>query len=145
MELGTTGAILSFALERKSEIEAFYRKYISQVEESGLKEVFESIQRAQKKRERLLTRFRRENVTEMILEPIHGFESDSYALSSVSETVADDSSLQQVAIRIEESSHSFFLKASKKTTFLPEVSDKFKELSEKAASNIELLKRVSLN
>jgi rubrerythrin len=145
MELGTTGAILSFALKRESEIEAFYTKYKSQVEGSGLKEVFESIHRAQKKRERLLTRFRRENVTEMILEPIHGFESDSYALSLVSEVATDDSALQQIAIRIEESSHSFFLKASEKTTFLPEVSDKFKELSEKAASTIELLKRVSLN
>lgn len=145
MELGTTGAILSFALERESEIGAFYKKYVSQVEESNLKDAFESIQKAQKKRERLLTRFRRENVTEMILEPIHGFESDSYALSLVSEAAADDSTLQQIAIRIEESSHSFFLKASEKTTFLPEVSYKFNELSEKAASNIELLKQVTLD
>ncbi|MFX1578174.1 MAG: hypothetical protein ACFFBJ_00895 [Promethearchaeota archaeon] len=143
MELGTTGAILSFALERESKIGAFYKKYVSQVKDSGLKEVFESIQKAQKKRERLLTRFRRENVTEMILEPIHGFEREPHELDLTHESIVDDSILQQIAIKIEESSHSFFREASVKTTFLPEVSDEFKNLSEKAASTLELLKTAS--
>lgn len=142
MELGTTGAILSFALERESEIGAFYDKYTAQIEGSNLKESFENIQRAQKKRERLLTRFRRENVTEMILEPIHDFESDAYELDLTNADTATDDSLQRVAIMIEESSHSFFLKASEKTTFLPEVSEEFRNLSNKAANNIELLKNI---
>ncbi|MFW9805521.1 MAG: hypothetical protein ACFFFK_02170 [Candidatus Thorarchaeota archaeon] len=142
MELGTTGAILSFALERESEIGAFYSKYTTQVEGSSLKDAFESIQRAQKKRERLLTRFRRENVTEMILEPIHDFESDSYELDLTNADTVNDVALQKVAIMIEESSQAFFLKASEKTTFLPEVSEEFKNLSNKAANEIELLKSI---
>jgi len=143
MELGTTGAILSFALERESMISAFYKKYSSQVGSAGLKDAFSSMQRAQKKREKLFTRFRRENVTEMILEPIHGFERDPYELSLEDDGDLDDSAIRQTAIEIEESSRSFFLKASEKTTFLPEVSEEFKNLSNKAARNAELLKSSS--
>ena len=143
MELGTTGAILSFALERESKIGAFYNKYSSQVGSSGLKDAFSSIQRAQKKREKLLTRFRRENVTEMILEPIHDFERDPFELTLVEEGDLDDSALQKIAIEMEESSQAFFLKASEKTTFLPEVSEEFKNLSDKAAKNADLLKSTS--
>jgi rubrerythrin len=139
MDLGTTGAILSFALKRETEIGAFYVKYTSLVGDSSLKKIFENIHRVQKKRERLLTRFRRENVTEMILEPIHGFESEAYELTIFIEDSPDDASLKDMAIKIEESSHSFFLKASEKTTFLPEVSEEFKNLSDKAAINMELL------
>jgi hypothetical protein len=143
MELGTTGAILSFALERESMIGAFYNKYSSQVGSAGLKDVLSSIQRAQKKREKLLTRFRRENVTEMILEPIHDFERDPFELKLTEEGDLDDSALQKIAIEIEESSQAFFLKASEKTAFLPEVSEEFKNLSDKAANNVELLKSIS--
>ena len=143
MDLGTTGAILSFALKREAEIGAFYGKYTTLVSNPSLKEVFERIQKAQKKRERMLTRFRRENVTEMILEPIYGFESDAHELTISSEDSPDDSFLKESAIKIEESSHSFFLKASEKTTFLPEVSEEFIGLSDKADGWIATLKSIS--
>jgi hypothetical protein len=143
MHLGTTGAILSFALKRESEIGAFYDKCKSLVGNTNLKDAFETIMRAQKKRERLLSRFRRENVTEMILEPIHDFESEPFELNLSTEESLDDAAIQQTAIKVEENSQSFFLKASEKTTFLPEVSDEFKNLSDKAASYMELLKSVN--
>jgi hypothetical protein len=143
MDLGTTGSILSFALTRETEVGAFYRRYTSLVGSSSLREAFELLQKAQQKRERLLNRFRRENVTEMILEPIHGFDSEAFELAFTSEDSPGDSSLHENAIKIEESSYSFFLRASEKTTFLPEVSDEFKRLSDKAKSNIALLKSIS--
>ncbi len=143
MDLGTTGAILSFALKREAEIGPFYKKGASLTDSSSLRETLELLQKAQRKRERLLSRFRRENVTEMILEPIHGFESEAFELTISIEDSPDDSSLLANAIKIEESSCSFFLKASEKTTFLPEVSDEFKRLSDKAESNIVLLKSIS--
>ncbi|MBY8998303.1 MAG: hypothetical protein KGD60_11275 [Candidatus Thorarchaeota archaeon] len=143
MDLGTTGAILSFALTREAEIGAFYEKYTSLIGSSSLTEAFELLQKTQRKRERMLSRFRRENVTEMILEPIHGFASEAFELAISSEDSPDDSFLLGNAIKIEESSCSFFLKASEKTTFLPEVSDEFKRLSDKAESNIAILKSIS--
>jgi hypothetical protein len=143
MDLGTTGSILSFALKREAEIGTFYKKCASLTGSSSLIETFDLLQNTQRKRERLLSRFRRENVTEMILEPIHDFDSEAFELAISSEDSPDDSSLLVTAIKIEESSCSFFLKASEKTTFLPEVSDEFKRLSEIAKSNIALLKSIS--
>jgi hypothetical protein len=143
MNLGTTGAILSFAIEREAKIGAFYGKYSSEISSSNLMEAFDLLKKEQQKRDRLLNRFRRENVTEMILEPIHDFESAPFELEITVQDSLDDFSLQANAIRIEESSHSFFLKASEKTTFLPEVSDEFKRLSHKAEKHISLLKSIS--
>ncbi|MFW9968462.1 MAG: hypothetical protein ACFFEA_15045, partial [Candidatus Thorarchaeota archaeon] len=105
-----------------------------------LKQAFEEILKAQRKRERVLSRFRRENVTEMILEPIHGLSSHEYELSIASEENHDDSSLQASAIKMEENSQLFFLNASAKATFLPEVSEQLKRFSEESGSHIALLK-----
>ena len=143
MNLGTTGAIFSFALKREAEIGVFYSTYLSIIDSSKLRDAFVLLKKEQQKRERLLNRFRRENVTEMILEPIHDFESESFELTTTIQESLDDSILHEHAIKVEENSHSFFLKASEKTTFLPEVSDEFKRLSNKAEKNISMLKSIS--
>jgi hypothetical protein len=143
MNLGTTGAILSFALEREVERGSFYDKCISTMTNSELKDAFDFIKKEQKKRERLLNRFRRENVTEMILEPIHDFDSESFELGIALDNSLDNSYLRETAIKIEESSYSFFLRASEKTKFLPEVSEEFKRLSDKTEKYISLLKSSS--
>ncbi|MFX0053326.1 MAG: hypothetical protein ACFFAX_05065 [Promethearchaeota archaeon] len=139
MDLGTTGAILTFALELEKDIGAFYRRTLPGVSNAHLKQVFGEIHRTQKKRERLLSRLRRENVTEMILEPIHGFESDAFEMAISSEVPHDDSFLKSTAIKVEETLQSFFAAASEKTTFLPEVSDEFKRISEEAGKYAALL------
>ncbi|MHA3964450.1 MAG: ferritin family protein [Candidatus Thorarchaeota archaeon SMTZ1-45] len=143
MNLGTTGAIFTFALEREAKIGSFYSKYTELISNSSLRDAFELLMKEHEKRTRLLNRFRRENVTEMILEPIHDFDSEPFDIEITTPDTPDDSSLQENAIRIEESSQSFFMKASEKTTFLPEVSDEFKRLSTKAEKHISLLKSIS--
>jgi rubrerythrin len=142
MDLGTTGSILSFALKLEKQLSAFYDRYASELSNADVKEAFVEIQKIQKKRERVLSRFRRENVTEMILEPIHEFESDEFELVIFLEAPQDDSSLIASAIKIEENTQSFFLRASEKTKFLPEVSEEFKRISDKAGSQIALLKSI---
>ena len=142
MDLGTIGSILSFALKLEKEIDDFYNRHISSIRNTSLKHALEEIQKAQRKRERVLSRFRRENVTEMILESIHGFSSHEYELGIASENHQDDSSLQASAIRIEENLQLFFLNASEKTSFLPEVSDQLKRFSDGAGKNVMLLKSV---
>jgi hypothetical protein len=144
MDLGTTGAILTFALELEKDIGAFYSESVPEANDASLKQAFEEIQRTQRKRERLLSRFRRENVTEMILEPIHGFESEAFEIAISSDIDRDDSFLKDSAIKIEETLQSFFSKASEKTTFLPEVSDEFKRISDKAGKHAALLKSIDL-
>jgi hypothetical protein len=144
MELGTTGAILTFALGLEKDIGAFYSRNLPEVSNANLKQALGEIQRTQRKRERLLGRMRRENVTEMILEPIHEFESDAFEIVISSEVSHDDSFLKSSAIKIEETLQSFFVKASEKTAFLPEVSDEFKRISEEAGEHAALLMSTDL-
>jgi len=143
MNLGTTGAIFTFAIEREAKIGSFYSKYTVLVNNSSLRDAFELLMKEHQKRDRLLNRFRRENVTEMILEPIHDFDSEPFDFEITAGDSPDDSSLHENAIRIEANSQSFFLKASEKTTFLPEVSDEFKRLSSKSEKHVSLLKSIS--
>jgi rubrerythrin len=144
MDLGTTGAILTFALELEKDIGGFYSRALPEVSNANLKQAFGEIQRAQRKRERLLSRMRRENVTEMILEPIHGFDSDAFEIAILSKGPQDDSFLKESAIGIENTLQSFFSRASEKTTFLPEVSNEFMRISDEAGKQAALLKSIEL-
>lgn len=144
MELGTTGAILTFALQIEDDIGAFYEECVESASNSDLRQAFEEIQRIQKKRQRLLSRFRRENVTEMILEPIHGFDTGRFEFAVLSEEFSDDSSLRASAVKIEENLGSFYNEASEKTMFLPEVSEEFKRISDKSKKYAELLKSLKV-
>jgi rubrerythrin len=142
MDLGTTGAILSFALELEKEIGDFYSMHHAGIQDTSIKELFETLRKAQMKRERILSRFRRENVTEMILEPIHGFRSEEFRLGISLKDSQDETNPVQTAIRIENNSREFFLKASEKTAFLPEVSEEFKRLADRADRHVALLKSI---
>jgi rubrerythrin len=143
MNLGTTGAIFTYALERENEIRVFYNEHLSFIVDPRLQRAFEGMINDQQKRDRLLNRLRRENVTEMILEPIHDFDSNTYKLVVSIQEVPDDSSIRDHAIKIEENSRSFFLKASEKTTFLPEVCDEFRRLANRAEKNVSLLRSLT--
>ncbi|MGQ4911607.1 MAG: hypothetical protein ACP6KW_05500 [Candidatus Thorarchaeota archaeon] len=138
MSLGTTGAILSFALDLEQRLGAFYNRYNSVVNDQSLKGTFQSLQKAHAKQERILKRLRRENVTEMILEPIHDFEKEQFELE-IPEESHDDSSLLRVAIKLEERSQALFNKASEKMAFLPEVSEQFKMLADRVGNHIKIL------
>lgn len=74
MELGTFGAVLSHALALEGELRA---RYLARADLAAEGERGAS---ACRKRQQLLERVRREHVTEMILEPIHGLQGASYTL-----------------------------------------------------------------
>jgi hypothetical protein len=72
-ELGTFGAIVTFALDLENQALAFYQGLDDSDSSSTIVQLVNSSQ----KRLQRLTRLRQELVTEMILEPISGvFESD---------------------------------------------------------------------
>ena len=76
MELGTFGAIISFALELESQAYEYYEDLNNTV-------FFQSnsqLMKGSQKRSKRLRRIRQELVTEMILEPITGVESNDYLI-----------------------------------------------------------------
>ena len=102
MKLGTFGAIISFALELEGQVLEYY--------ESLNRTVFSQpgpqfIKGSQKRLNRL-RRIRQELVTEMILEPITGVDSDDFVVS-ISDGSDAVNTLHQ-AIRLEENMRRFY-------------------------------------
>lgn len=74
MQLGTFGAIMSFAMELESKAKAFY-----EADEELPVELREDLKNSSGKRHGRLERARREGVVELALEAISGLDGDDYA------------------------------------------------------------------
>jgi len=108
MELGTFGAILGFAIKLEERGADFYDK----VAQRGLGELF--VQRAGQCRRRAmrLERARRESVVEMILEAIHGLESEDYLVRLDFE--GDGAHVERCAADLEDATIRFYRDAAAK-------------------------------
>jgi hypothetical protein len=96
MELGTFGAILRFALQLEEQAAAFYDRAAT----GDHAELFGSLAQGARARLKTLQRARQEGVAEMILESIHGLDSDAYALPDASvPTLAQALALEETAAR----------------------------------------------
>lgn len=81
MDLSTFGAILSYAVELETKAAEFYGGNA----QGKLEEVFTDLAGGSDKRVRRLELIRQEGISEMILEPITGFNSGDHSLDKVSE------------------------------------------------------------
>ena len=138
MELGTFGAIIKFALDIETKTGNFYQSASDIVKDADLVSIFTDLVVRGQKRMKTLERVRRENVTEMILEPIIGFDSDSYSIiTEISENVNDDI-LRTLASNIETTLREFYATAAIKIDFLIEAAYAFELLAEKNEETIKL-------
>ena len=144
MELGTTSAVITFAIELDSKSQTYYAQIQKSTEDSRLLEIIQSLQKHQRKRNKRLQRFRRELVTEMILEPIHGFNREDYEVAIEITPDMDSKSIIEVLVSYEENMRNYFLNAAEKIDFLPELSDQFQLLAEDVENNIQSLKDIQL-
>jgi predicted glycosyltransferase involved in capsule biosynthesis len=78
---------------------------------------------------------RRENVTEMILEPITGLRQEDYELTLTVQDRMGDADLLKAALVLEEREKKFFMDASSKVS-LPEVARIFRKIVQKKENNI---------
>lgn len=140
MELGTFGSILKFAIELENEAMEFYKNTATRLGDQKLKDLFGDLSIRGEKRIKTLERVRRENTTEMILEPIVDFESDKYTLTTAVLSSKGDEIFHEIALEIETKLELFYLTAAKKTEFLSEAAYAFELLAEK---NTEAMKRLS--
>ncbi|MFW9975765.1 MAG: hypothetical protein ACFFDQ_10890 [Candidatus Thorarchaeota archaeon] len=130
MELGTFGAIMTFALEVEHEVTSYYESTKQKVKDQDLANTFESLAARGQKRVKTIERIRRENVTEMILEPISGLYSDTFKpKTSIPETY-DDNTLREIAVKIEKILQAFYAQAAVKIEFLSEAAYSFELLAE---------------
>jgi len=137
VELGTFGAIIKFAMDIESKVNNFYQTASETVKDTELVSIITDLVVRGQKRMKTLERVRRENVTEMILEPIIGFESDSYRIDF---EIVNDDNLRSMATNIETTLQKFYTTAAIKIDFLIEAAYAFELLAEK---NEETIKRFS--
>ena len=137
MPLTNFGAILNFAEVLEREDMEFYTKAASASDTTTVVDLFASLARENKKNIALVQRTRRENVTEMILEPIRDFTRDPYQIK-----LEDLTGLNLTdAISVEDRAIRYYRDAAEKIRALPEVARALKTLAKKRGKRLEQLKR----
>lgn len=139
MALSTFGAIMGFASEMIGSSLDIYRIAIGKAIDPNLKETLQALLKEEEKNYSLMEQTRRENVTEMILEPITGLRQEDYEIDVKLSDHAKDVDLLKVALALEEKEKKFFIDSSAKVP-LPEVSRIFRKIAQKKEENLSKLK-----
>lgn len=142
MELGTVSAIITFAITLDEQAQTYYAQAQVSTNDAKILEALENMQKRHLKRIKQLQRFRRELVTEMILEPIHEFNREDFTIDIQIMPNMESTEIITALLINEENMKNYLLTASQKLTFLPELRDQFQRLSEDVESNIQILKDI---
>lgn len=135
MELGTFGAILTFGLELEKRASSFY----ANIKDPELEPVFVDLAAKVLKRIKRLERVRREGVAEMILESIHGFESDDF---NIDLPPADSLSVyMHQAIQLENTRCRYYISAADRLP-LREVARHFTRMAKENETNAAKLEDI---
>ncbi len=144
MALTTFGAIMGFAAGMVKEAEETYKALAEKAKDSGLKEVLEALSVEEGKNHALMVKTRRENVTEMILEPVSGLDQGDYELELKGLDTGEDTGILRAALALEERGKKFFYEASAKVP-LPEVAKIFRKMVQKKEGALERLQSLGLS
>lgn len=122
MELQNFGSILSFAAGLEAGDLAFYEAAAANPACAEHESMLAEFAADEKKNEKTMLRVRRENVTEMILEPITGFSGEPFLANreGVDGMTADQTLAK--ALELEEKAERFYRQAAERMRALPEVS-----------------------
>ena len=139
MPLENFGSILNFAEELESQDHAFYSILATNPACSQHKDMFDHFAADAKKNIKHVQRTRRENVTEMILEPIKNFTREPFceACERADDMTAADA--LKTAHRLEQRAERYYLEAAGKIKALPEVARALKILAKKRRAHLEKL------
>ena len=130
---------MKFAIEIEKDSLEFYKTCREVIKEKELDAIFAAIIDAIENRLKILERVRRENVTEMILEPIKDLESDLFQIEPFLLQDFNDDLILETVLRNEKKRQEFFEAATEKIEFLIEAADAFERLAEQNQKNMEIL------
>jgi hypothetical protein len=144
MTLSTFGAIMGFAAELVKQAEDHYGALALRAKDNTLKEVLETLSSEEVGNYALMMRVRRENVTEMILEPVSGLRREDYEMDPNVPDHGGDAEIIRSALILEERGKRFFQDASVKVP-LPEVARIFRKVVQKKEENLQRLQGLGLD
>ena len=144
MDLSTFGAIMGFAAEIVRGAEETYQVLSEKARDPVLKATLKELAVEAAKNQSLMEKTRRENVTEMILEPITGLHEEDYEVDLKEWGQTEDTDLLKIALLLEERGNRFFRDASAKVP-LPEVARIFRKAGQKKEENLTKLQGLGLS
>ncbi len=130
---------MKFALDTEDTVTSFYKSAVESVKDPDMVSLFTELAERGMKRTETLMRIRRENTTEMILEPIAGLNSDTYDLIISYPDGADDADVKKFAASIESKLYKFYMDAAAKIDFLSEAAYLLELLAEKNEESAQRL------
>jgi len=99
LEINNFGAVLQYGMYLEQESARFYAEAAQKAQDGRLRGMLADLAEEAQRRQKTLERIRRENVTEMILTPIHDFHSREYRPDF--EVGSDDKALRDAALGVE--------------------------------------------
>jgi len=135
MDLRNFGSILKFAVELEAADQAFYKAVATNPACVEHKALFEELALQAKKNEQVMLRTRRENVTEMILEPIYGFSSETFLTDREGAGKLNPGQVVELARELEDRAEDFYTQAAQKIQALREVSRALARTATRRAAN----------
>ncbi len=142
MPLINFGSILNFAEEIESKDAVFYSSAVKNQACSEYKDIFLQFEKDAKKNIKTAQRTRRENVTEMILEPIKDFTRAPFIIKIPDPEALSAPDLIAAARSLEERAESYYQQAALKIKAQPEVARALKMIGKKRTAHINKLKTV---
>jgi hypothetical protein len=144
MTLSTFGAIMGFAAEMAGKAGETYQSLSEKARDPVLRSTLKELAGEAAKNQSLMEKTRRENVTEMILEPISGLHGEDYEVDLKGLSQAEDTDLLKIALLLEERGNRFFRDASAKVP-LPEVARIFRKAGQKKEDYLVKLQSLGLD
>jgi hypothetical protein len=126
MPLENFGSILNFAEEIESQDQAFYEAAAGNPACTAFRQLFNELALEGGKNVKAIQRVRRENVTEMILEPIRDFVRAPFCEACEGADVLGAAEVLEAARRLEARAQRYYTEAAEKIGSLPEVSRSLK-------------------
>ena len=143
MELKNFGGVLSFAAELEAEHEAFYRCAAENPACGAERGLFGELAGEHKQNEQRILRVRRENVTEMVLEPIKDFAKAPFVGECGGADRMKRETVVETARKIEGQAERFYREAAEKIRGLPEVAGQLRLIGKKHSAHAEKLAQLS--
>lgn len=142
MPLENFGSILNFAEELELQDLGFYKTLAENPACAEYKQLFEEFAAAIDKNVKNVQRTRRENVTEMILEPIKDFIRAPFCEECVGIDKMNAAEALDAARRLEDRAVRYYTEAAVKIKALPEVARALKLLGKKHTAHIAKLNEI---
>lgn len=136
MPLISFGSILSFAEELEKQGEAFYAGATANPVFAEHKDLFDQLLKNTRQNIKNVQRTRRENVTEMILEPVKDFTRAPFCEEIDPAEAKTNAEILDAARCLEKRTENYYIEASVKIKALPEVSRALKMIGKKHTKHL---------